>query len=279
MVEFLNAIIEYQFLQKAIYICFLTSVCCAVLGTYIVYRKMVFITSSISHASFGGIGIGIYLIYLLNLSIDPVLFAIIFSVACGVCILYIQKNINLESDTVIGIIMAFGMAIGILFMYITPGYQKDVSTYLFGNILLASSLHIKLLAILDIVILFAFIAFNKAIKYLSFDEKFYRLLGVPTNFIDYFMIILISISVIIIIKNIGIVLIISIFTIPQTISSMITNSYNKVAILSTIISFISMFFGIYFSYRFKIPSTPSIILTLSVLFLMVMYIKKGKSKK
>lgn len=277
MLEFINVVLNYSFMQKAILICFLTSICCGILGTYIVYKRMVFIASSISHASFGGIGIGIYLAYIFNLSIfNPLLFAIIFSVISAIIILYLKKETNLEADTMIGIIMSFGMAIGILFVYITPGYQKDVSTYLFGNLLLGNYENILLLVLLDIFIIIIFIVFNKAIKYLSFDENFYKILGVPTNFVDYLMIVLIAISIIVNIKSIGIVLIISILTIPQAISSMITYSYNKIAVLSTIISFLSMLLGIYFSYEYRIPSGPSIILILTLIFLVIILLKKVK---
>lgn len=277
MINFIDIILKYSFMQKAILICILTSICCGILGTYIVYKRMVFITSSISHASFGGIGIGIYLSYILNLkSFNPLLFAIIFSVISGIIILYLKKETNLESDTMIGIIMSFGMALGILFVYITPGYQKDVSTYLFGNLLLGNYENIIMLIILDIIVIIIFILFNKAIKYLSFDENFYEILGVPTKLVDYLMIILISISIIVSIKSIGIILIISILTLPQAISAMLTYSYNKIAVLSIFISFITMFFGIYFSYEYKIPSGPSIILFLTSIFLIIILFKKLK---
>lgn len=273
--SFISLILKYSFLQNAILICIFTSICCGILGTYIVYKKMVFLTSSISHASFGGIGIGIYLIYLLNLTIlNPIYFAILFSALFAIMILYIKKESKLESDTAIGIIMAFGMALGILFIYITPGYQADVSTYLFGNILLGNKFNIFLLVLLDLIVITIFVKFNRAIKYLSFDEKFYGVLGVPVNFIDYLMIILVSVSIIVNIKSIGIVLIMSILTIPQAISAMLSNSYNKIAILSVIVSFISMIIGLYLSYAYRIPSGASIVLTLVVLFILVFLLKK-----
>lgn len=279
MSNFINAIFNYNFLQIAILICIFSSICCGILGTYIVYRKMVFITSSISHASFGGIGIGIFLIYFFSLKINPIYFAIIFSALCGIIILYIKKEINVEEDTAIGIIMAIGMALGILFIYLTPGYKADISTYLFGNILLSNKNGILTLIILDIIIISVFIFFNKSIKYLSFDEKFYSILGVNVKFIDYLMIILVSISIIVNIKSIGIVLIISILTLPQALASLFSNSYNKIAFISILISLISMIIGLFISYEYNLPSGPAIVLSLCSLFILGVIIKKIINKK
>lgn len=268
---FFNMILEYAFLQKALLVCFLTSICCGILGTYIVYRKMVFISSSISHASFAGVGLGIYL----SSKISPTFFAIVVSCIFGCLILYLSKRDFIEKDTIIGIIMSLGMAIGIVFTYITPGYQKELSSYLFGNILLSSKQNIYFLILLSIIVVLIFIIFNKSIKYLSFDSKFYSIMGVPVTFVDYLMIILISITIIVVIRGIGIVLIMSVLTLPQTIASYITNSYNKIAILSVVISFISMFFGMYISYTLKMPTGATIVITLAIIFAIVSLIKRN----
>lgn len=260
---FINLILEYTFLQKALLVCLLTSICCGILGTYIVYRKMVFVASSISHASFAGVGLGLYL----SSTINPIYFALFVSALFGILILYLNKQTVIESDTIIGIIMSFGMALGIIFTYITPGYQKELSSYLFGNILLTTNQNILLLIIVAILSVAIFIIFNKAIKYLSFDFKFYKIMGVPVAFVDYLMIILVSIAIIVSIRGIGIVLIMSILTLPQTISSYFTNSYNKIAVTSCFISFISMFLGLYFSYLFKIPTGATIVISLITLFI------------
>ena len=269
---FFSNILEYSFMKNALIVGLLSSICCGMIGTYIVNKKMVFISSSISHASYGGIGIGIYLIYFFNLPIkDPLLFGLVFSIISGILILILKDFFHIDNDLGIGIVMSLGMAIGIIFSFMTPGYQSDMSTYLFGNILLSNTFNIILLSILDIITIIFFIIFYKGIIYTSFDEKLYRLYGVPTYFINYFMIILISSSIIINIKTIGIVLIISILTIPQATASIVAKKYYNILFLSIFFSFIGILLGLYISYTLNIPSGPSIIVSLIVLIIFIKF--------
>lgn len=277
--DFIN-ILQYSFMRNALTVGLLSSICCGIIGTYIVNKKMVFISSSISHASYGGIGIGIYLIYFFKLPIkDSLIFGLIFSILSGILILILKDFFYMDSDLGIGMVMSLGMAIGIIFSFMTPGYQSDMSTYLFGNILLSNTFNIISLLILDIVTIIFFIIFYKGIVYTSFDEKLYRLHGVPTYFINYFMIILISSAIIINIKTIGIILIISILTIPQAAASMVAKKYYNIVFLSVFFSFIGILLGLYFSYILNIPSGPSIIVSLIILIVFIKFFsfftKKG----
>ncbi|BBM35556.1 metal ABC transporter permease [Pseudoleptotrichia goodfellowii] len=267
--DFLN-ILGYSFMRNALIVGFLSSICCGIIGTYIVNKKMVFISSSISHASYGGIGIGIYLVYFFRLPMkDPLIFGLIFSILSGILILILKDFFNVEGDLGIGMVMSLGMAVGIIFSFMTPGYQSDMSTYLFGNILLSNNSNIISLLILDIITVIFFIIFYKGIVYTSFDEKLYRLYGVPVYFINYFMVMLISSAIIINIKTIGIILIISILTIPQAAASMVAKKYNIIILLSVFFSFLGILFGLYFSYTLNIPSGPSIIVSLIILIVFV----------
>ena len=273
--DFLTNIIQYDFMKNALLVGLLSSICCGIIGTYIVNKKMVFISSSISHASYGGLGIGVYLIYYLKLPIkDPLIFGLIFSILSGILILVLKDYFNVDSDLGIGIAMSLGMAIGIIFSFMTPGYQADMSTYLFGNILLSNNINIIALLILNIITIIFFVIFYKSILYSSFDENFYKLYDVPIKFINYFMIILISSAIIINIKTIGIILIISILTIPQATASIIAKKYSNIIYLSVIFSFLGILFGLYFSYLLNIPSGPSIIVILTLLLVVVKIIKK-----
>ena len=247
-------IFKYSFMQNALIVGLLSSICCGIIGTYIVNKKMVFISSSISHASYGGIGIGIFLIYSFKLEIkDPLIFGLIFSIFSGILILVLKDFFNVDSDLGIGIMMSLGMAVGIIFSFMTPGYQADMSTYLFGNILLSNKLNIVSRLVLNSVTIVFFIVFYKGI----------------VTFINYFMIILVSSAIIINIKTIGIILIISILTIPQATASIIAKKYSVILFLSVFFSFLGILFGLYFSYIFNIPSGPSIIVSLTILLVIV----------
>ena len=267
--EFLN-IFEYSFMRNALLVGILSSICCGIIGTYIVNKKMVFISSSISHASYGGLGIGSFIIHFLNLPIkDPLIFGLIFSIFSGILILVLKDYFSVDGDLGIGMIMSLGMAIGIIFSFMTPGYQSDMSTYLFGNILLSNNSNIISLIILNLITIIFFIIFYKGIIYSSFDENFYRLYGVPVKFINYFMVILISSAIIINIKTIGIILIISILTIPQATAAIIAKKYSTIIFLSILFSFLGILFGLLFSYTLNIPSGPSIIIALSLILVFI----------
>ena len=200
---------------------------------------------------------------------DPMILGLIFSILSGILILILKDFFNVEGDLGIGMVMSLGMAVGIIFSFMTPGYQSDMSTYLFGNILLSNNSNIISLLILDIITVIFFIIFYKGIVYTSFDEKLYRLYDVPVYFINYFMVMLISSAIIINIKTIGIILIISILTIPQAAASMVAKKYNIIILLSVFFSFLGILFGLYFSYTLNIPSGPSIIVSLIILIVFV----------
>ena len=273
--NFIASTLKYSFMQNALIVSVLSSISCGILGTYIVNKKMVFISSSISHASYGGIGIGLYLISVLGLPFqDPMPFALVFSIFSGILIIFLKDKFSLKDDLSIGIIMSFGMAVGIIFSSLTPGYQADISTYLFGNILLSSKSSILYLIILDSLTISIFFIFYKAIIYTSFDENFYTLYGISSKLINYLMIILISSAIIINIKTIGIILIVSILTIPQAIASMIAKRYSSIIFLSILFSFLGITLGLFFSYQINTPSGPTIILSLIFILLAVKIIKK-----
>lgn len=267
--DFFN-LLSYSFMRNALIVGVLSSICCGIIGTYIVNKKMVFISSSISHASYGGIGIGIFLIHFFRLPFsDPLIFGLIFSILSGILILILKDLFYVDNDLSIGIIMSLGMAIGIIFSFMTPGYQSDMSTFLFGNILLSSNSNILFLLVLDIITVLFFIIFYKPIVYSSFDENFYRLYSVPVKFVNYFMIILISSAIIINIKTIGIILIISILTIPQAAAMIIAKKYSTIIYLSILFSFLGILSGLYFSYFLNIPSGPAIIVSLILILFLV----------
>lgn len=265
--NFFTTLSQYSFMQNALIVGLLSSISCGIIGTYIVNKKMVFISSSISHASFGGIGIGIYFISVFNLPIkDPLFFGIIFAIISGILILVLKDHFAIDDDLGIGVIMSMGMAIGIIFSYITPGYQNDLSTYLFGNILLSNRENMISLFVLNIITIVFFKLFYRGIIYTSFDENYYSVLGVPSKFINYFMMILVASTLVINIKIIGIMLIISILTIPQAIAGIIVKKYSHIIWFSILFSFIGIFSGLYFSYLWNIPSGPTIIMALIAIF-------------
>ena len=257
-------IIQYTFFQNALWASLLIAIACGIVGTYIVSRRIVFISGGITHASFGGLGIGFYL------GINPLLSALIFSALSALGVEYLTHSNGykrIREDSVIAAIWSFGMAIGVIFMFLTPGYTPNLSAYLFGNILTVSKVDILLMAILALVIIVVYLAGRKTIIYTAFDRDFALTQRLPVRLIEYMMMMFIAITIVLSIRLIGIMLMMSLMTIPQMTANMFTSNYNRITIASCVLGFIGCVSGLFLSYLFNIPSGAFIILVLIIIFL------------
>ena len=264
----IDALFEYTFIRNAVLASIIASIVCGVIGTIIVEKKLVSMSGGIAHTSFGGIGLG----YLLGF--EPIIGGIIFAVIAAVSISKIRRETKTKSDTLIGMFWAVGMALGILFISMSSGYQPDMTSYLFGDILTVSSVYIKIMVVLSIIILgIIFTAFNYWKAYL-FDEEYLKVLGIDIKILEYILFIIISLSIVILIKVVGIILAIALLTIPPAISKLFTKDLKKIMGLSIIFGIILSFLGLYVSYNFNIPSGSTIILVSVVSFLVVSFLKK-----
>jgi len=264
----IDALFEYTFIRNAVLASIIASIVCGVIGTIIVEKKLVSMSGGIAHTSFGGIGLG----YLLGF--EPIIGGIIFAVIAAVSISKIRRETKTKSDTLIGMFWAVGMALGILFISMSSGYQPDMTSYLFGDILTVSSVYIKIMVVLSIIILgIIFTAFNYWKAYL-FDEEYLKVLGIDIKILEYILFIIISLSIVILIKVVGIILAIALLTIPPAISKLFTKDLKKIMGLSIIFGIILSFLGLYISYNFNIPSGSTIILVSVVSFLVVSFLKK-----
>lgn len=257
-------ILQYTFFQNAIWASLLIAVACGIVGTYIVSRRIVFISGGITHASFGGLGIGFYL------GIDPVLSALGFAVLSAFGVEYLSHSGDykrIREDSVIAAIWSLGMAIGVIFIFLTPGYTPNLSAYLFGNILTVSKTEISWMAILSIILVIVYLLGKKIIVYTAFDRDFARTQGLPVRFVEYMMMLFIAATIVLSIRLIGIMLLMSLITIPQMTANMFTSNYNKITLISCILGFVGCISGLFLSYFFNIPSGAFIILVLIALFL------------
>ncbi|MFZ7120798.1 MAG: metal ABC transporter permease [Eubacteriaceae bacterium] len=269
----LAALLKYNFLQNAFITAILSSIVCGVIGTIIVEKKIVSLSGGIAHASFGGIGLG----YLLG--IEPLIGGLIFAILSSLGITTITRKTNTSNDTLIGIFWSVGMALGIFFIALTPGYPPDMTSYLFGDILTVSSFYIKMMFILTLIIVFSIVSmFNYWRGYL-FDEEFLKIIGIKVVGLDYFIYILISFSIIILIKVVGIILAIALLTVPPAIAKFFTYDLKKMMFYSGIIGIILGMAGLTISYYFNIPSGATIILLSVVFYFSFWVLYKMKSKK
>jgi zinc transport system permease protein len=257
----------YSFFQNAIVAALFTSVSCGIVGAYIVAKRIVFISGGITHASFGGIGMGYFF------GFSPILGAMLFSVMSALGIEYLSKRTEIREDSVIAILWSLGMAIGIIFIFLTPGYSTNLMSYLFGNILTVSQLNIFLLGLLCILLVGIFYFMFKTILFVAFDEQFARAIKLPVKFTNYLLITLVALTIVLNIRVVGIILVISLLTIPQTIAGIFSKDFKHIILLSIIIGFVGSFFGLLLSYYFNIPSGATIIFFMVLLFILAKMLK------
>lgn len=261
MFESVLQFFQYSFIQNALLAAVLLSVITGFIGSYIVVRRLVFLSGGITHASFGGIGIAWY--YGLN----PILGAAVFSVLSALWLEFLSQGRTLREDSAIGMLWSLGMAIGILFVFLTPGYSPNLMSFLFGSILTISKNDILLLLILSGLTLLFFVTFYYPILFVAFDSDFAKTQNIPVKFIGYSLAILIALSIVFAIRAVGIILIISLLTIPANIANVLTHRFKKIIFLSAFISLISIMAGIVISFRLNVPSGATIIITMMAFYL------------
>ena len=260
-------IFKYAFFQNAIIAAVLASISCGIIGTYIVSRRIVFVSGGITHASFGGIGIGYFL------GINPVAGAIVFSILSAFGVEYLTKKADIRNDSVIAILWSLGMATGIIFIYLTPGYAPNLMTYLFGSIITIDKIDLYALMLLSVFLVVFFILFYRLILFVSFDEQFSFTRKAPVSLVNYIMIGLVAITVVLNIKIAGIILVISLMTIPQNAANLFTRRFDHIIYYSVIIGFTGSFSGLVVSYFLNIPSGATIIFSLVTIYLIMRLFK------
>lgn len=254
-------VLQYQFIQNAVYASLLISILCGLVGTYVVSRRIVFIAGGVTHASFGGIGIGYFL------GIHPLVGAAVFSTIAANIMHYFTGSGKLREDSAIGILWSFGMALGIIFIFITPGTPPNLMSYLFGNLLTVSSRELLMMLILAIVVVLFFVVFYRLMIAIAFDESYAKSLRLPVHFINYSLMTLIALVIVITIKAAGIILVMSYLTIPQSTSNLFFNDFRKIALGSIVISLLGSVVGLVISYLLNVPTGASVITVFVVLFL------------
>jgi zinc transport system permease protein len=235
---------------------------------------MVFISGGITHASFGGVGLG----YLLGF--NPLLGAGVFAILSSSLVEFIRSKSSIREDSAIGMIWASGMALGILFVSLTPGYAPDLMSYLFGDILTVSTNDLYWMTGITVLLSLIFILFHRVITAIAFDESYAKTLQLPVKTINYVIAILTALTIVINIRISGIILVISLMTIPQATAQKLSQQLRYMMLNAIWIGFIGIFSGLYFSYLLDIPSGASIILSEIILFFII-HIITGlmKSKK
>ena len=246
-------LLQYTFFQHALLGSLFASIACGIIGTYIVTRRLVFISGGITHASFGGIGIGLYT------GISPILSAALFSVLSAFGVEWLSKRKDMREDSAIAVFWTFGMAIGIIFSFLSPGFAPDLSAFLFGNILTITRTDIVVLAVLSLLLIAFFSIFLSPIIYIAFDREFARSQRIPVVLFEYILMMFIALTIVACLRMIGIVLAMSLLTIPQLTANLFTVSFKRIILLSILFAYIGCVGGLLLSYQLQIPSGAAII--------------------
>lgn len=246
-------LLQYTFFQHALIGSLLASIACGMVGTYIVTRRLVFISGGLTHASFGGIGLGLYT------GVSPILSAAVFAVLSAFGVEWLGKRRDMREDSAIAVFWALGMAVGVIFTFLSPGFTPDLSAYLFGNILTITRGDLMLLAGVAGALVVFFVLFRHPIVQVAFDREFARSQGLPVQVLEYVLMMFIALTIVACLRMVGIVLVISLLTIPQMTANLFSHRFHRIVWLSIGIGYVCCLGGLYVSFRENIPSGASII--------------------
>ena len=270
-------LLQYTFFQHALIGSLLASIVCGIIGTYIVTRRLVFISGGLTHASFGGIGLGLYA------GISPILSAAVFSVLSAFGVEWLSKRKDMREDSAIAVFWTLGMALGIIFTFLSPGFAPDLSAYLFGNILTITFGDIALLGGLAALLILFFSFFLHPIIYVAFDREFARSQGIATQTVSYLMAALTAITIVLAIRVMGIVLLLSLMTIPAVAMNTLSKSFRTIALGAAAIGATGGIAGLAISYEWELPSGVAIIFVLTASLigakLLSLRIKRVKTRR
>ena len=248
----------WDLISYSIYASFFISIAIAIIGSLIVINKTTALTGSIAHGSFGGIGIALFL------GSSVIFTTSVFTIFLALILAFITIKFPHRKDSLIAVLWAVGMSIGIIFLSLTQGYNADAMSYLFGNILLVEKQDLVFMAGVDIVLLVSIIFLYNRFLAMSYDREFLTLRGINSNLLHTYFLILTSLTIVMSVRAIGIILILALFTIPALIAEKFTKKFVSMMILSGVLGFIFMSGGILISFYYDIAPTASIVLLASI---------------
>ena len=267
MIQFLTTLWSYGFMRNALLAGVLVSIACGIIGTLVVLNRIVFISGGIAHAAYGGVGIAYFL------GADPVLGAVGFSLLSSLAMGLVHRKEGQRADTIIGVMWAIGMAIGIIFLSLSPGYKADLMSFLFGSILAVSTMDLWLMAGIALLSLVFMLLFYRQLLALSFDQTFATVRNVPVGPLYLAMITLIGLTVVIAMRVVGLIMVIALLTIPPAIANLYLKDMRAIMALSAALSLLFCTIGLIISYVLNFPSGAVIILVAGLAYVLAALIR------
>ena len=263
----MTELLHYTFLQNALAGSILAGIVCGLIGTYVVCHRMVFIAGGVAHASLGGVGLGALL------GFPPMIGATAFSLLTAYGAENLSRRKEIREDSAIAMLWAFGMSIGIICTYLAPRFLPALTGYLFGNILLISHIDLIFLALLTLSTVVVFYLFTPQIVAITFDREFARSQGLPVTLLQNVLTALTALSIVACLRVTGVVMVISLLSVPQMSANLLTRNFSRMALLSIGFSIISCIGGLLISYYCNVPSGATIILLSIAIYMLLRTIK------
>ena len=250
----IQALSEYQFLQNAFAASLLASIVCGIIGVIIVEKKLVMMSGGIAHTAYGGVGLGYFF------GFEPIIGAFLFSIAAALGIGTIKRKGGVQADILIGLFWSLGMAFGIVFIALMPGYPPDLNSYLFGNILSVTQADLILMLIVTALVLAVVVVLFNAWKAYLFDEEFASIIGVKTVFLEYLLLVLVAMTVVVLIRVAGIILVLALLTAPAAMAGLFSKQLKNRMLLAVLFGAFFSISGLWVSYGLNIPSGACIVM-------------------
>jgi zinc transport system permease protein len=260
--------IQFEFMRHALYAGLLASILCGIMGTLVVVNRIVFLSGGIAHAAYGGIGLAIYFGW-------PFLLGTVgFSLAAALVMAAITIKVRHRADTIIGVVWAVGMALGIILLDLTPGYNVDLISYLFGSILTVPKTDLWVMMAMGVLVA-AFVAlYYKDLLALSYDEEFARIRGVPVGALYFTLIGMLAITIVLVIQVVGLILVIALLTIPPFMVEKYCKSLFTMMVASSLLGVVFTVLGLWLSYGYNLTSGASIIMVAGVAFILFLLFER-----
>ena len=272
MIEYLSGLFSYEFMRNALYAGLLVSISSGLIGTLVVLNRIVSISGGIAHSAYGGVGLAYFL------GMDPTLGAVLFSVASSLAMGWVQRKSKARSDTLIGVMWSIGMAIGIIFISLSPGYKADLMSYLFGSILAVSQLDLLLMLLISVAALLFVTLLYRQLLALSFDETFTTVRNLPVDVLYLGMITLIGLTVVISMRVVGLIMVIAILSLPPAIANLFFKDMRQIMLAAVVLGVLFTTAGLIASYALNLPSGAVIILLMAAAYVIALALKQRRLK-
>jgi zinc transport system permease protein len=260
-------IFEYTFVSNAVILMLLLSVVAGIVGSYIVVRRMVFVSGGVTHASFGGIGMAYYF------GVSPLVGALVFAVATALGIELLGQRGKVREDSAIAMLWSLGMSIGVIFMFLTPGYTSNLMGFMFGDVLAVSRDDIYAMLAMALLTIAVAVVFYRPMMYVAFSPSFAKLMNWNVRLISLSMSVMVAVAIVLAIKAVGIILVLSLFTIPQTIANIYVKSFGRMMVISVVIAILANSVGLLTAFVFDLPVGAVVTALLSGVLLVVKIFK------